>query len=109
MIKILVEIIQRLESFEKNYSRVFWLCTSLLRVFTFDEFFQKPNQQRVTIEKIAKIRGGVEYSKKIKNFDKNFHLHLEEAFPDWQQRVEYQEKQSKFYKSANKKKLEIKN
>lgn len=40
--------------------------------------------------------------KNKKEFDERFHRKLEECFPDWQGRIDFQRKQEKFYKSAMK-------
>lgn len=45
-------------------------------------------------------RGG---SIKPKNFDKNFHRILQNGFPDWEERMEYEKKQRDIYNSAQKK------
>jgi hypothetical protein len=39
--------------------------------------------------------------------DLDLHRRLERYFPDWEERMAYQEKQAKFYKSAMRKKKEI--
>lgn len=46
--------------------------------------------------------------RKRKKFDITFHRRLEQHFPDWKHRVAYQKKQEDFYKSAMKKKRELK-
>ena len=38
--------------------------------------------------------------KKRKKFDLAFHRRLEQHFPDWEQRMEYQKEQEEFYKSV---------
>ena len=45
---------------------------------------------------------------KGKKFDLAFHHRLEQHFPDWENRMNYQKKQEKFYKSAMKKESELK-
>ena len=40
--------------------------------------------------------------KNKKKFDERFHRKLEQHFPDWQGRIDFQRKQEKFYKSAMK-------
>ena len=47
-------------------------------------------------------------SGKIKKFDITFHRRLEQQFPDWKERMDYQKKQEYFYKSAMKTKRELK-
>lgn len=41
--------------------------------------------------------------KKPKNFDVNFHRIIQKGFPDWERRIEYEQKQREFYESAQKK------
>ena len=59
MIKILVKIFQRLENFERNYSRIFWFCIAFLGLFLFYEPIQNPSQSQVVIEQ---VRGGAKDS-----------------------------------------------
>ena len=47
-------------------------------------------------------------SVKSKKFNIVFHRRLEKYFPDWKERMDYQKKQEEFYKSAMKRKKEIK-
>mgnify|MGYP000476722098 FL=1 len=86
MIKILVKILQRLENFERNYSRIFWFCISFLGFFLFHKLIQNPSQSQVVIEQVC---GGAKDSEKIKNFDPTFHRRLKQAFPDWKERIDY--------------------
>jgi hypothetical protein len=107
--------LQRLENFERNYPRIFWLCTSLLGFFLFHEPVQTSSQSQVVIEQ---LRGGTRDSEKInslnkqiclrkrKNFDPAFHRRLKKYFPDWDERMAFQKKQEGFYKSAMQKKRE---
>jgi hypothetical protein len=56
-------------------------------------------------QKIISVRGGA-YNfnkKKPKNFDANFHRILQKGFPDWETRIEYEQKQRELYESAQKK------
>ena len=41
--------------------------------------------------------------KKPKNFDANFHRILQKSFPDWERRIEYEQRQRKLYESAQNK------
>ena len=41
-----------------------------------------------------------------RKFDLTFHRKLEKSFPDWEDRMNFQKKQEKFYKSAMKKQAE---
>jgi hypothetical protein len=107
--------LQRLENFERNYPRIFLLCTSLLGFFLFHEPVQTSSQSQVVIEQ---LRGGIRDSEKInslnkriclrkrKNFDPAFHRRLKKYFPDWDERMAFQKKQEGFYKSAMQKKRE---
>lgn len=45
---------------------------------------------------------------KKEKIDLNFHHQLGQHFPDWSNRMDYQNKQEKFYKSAMRRKQEIK-
>ena len=45
--------------------------------------------------------------KNKKKFDLSFHRRLEKHFPDWDERMSYQKKQEKFYKSARMKQAEL--
>ena len=58
---------------------------------------------------VEQLRGG-ESSKKGKreNFDIAFHRRLEQHFPDWKERMDYQKRQEEIYKSAMRKRNEIK-
>ena len=44
-----------------------------------------------------------EGSRKPKNFDANFHRILQKGFPDWERRIEYEQRQRKLYESAQNK------
>jgi hypothetical protein len=61
--KILVKILQRLENFERNYSRIFWFCVCFLGFFLFNESIQNTSQSQVVIEQ---VRGGAKGSEKNK-------------------------------------------
>lgn len=55
-------------------------------------------------QKIISVRGGAfKFKKKPKNFDANFHRILQKGFPDWERRIEYEQRQRKLYESAQKK------
>ena len=43
----------------------------------------------------------------IQKMDSDLHSRLERHFPDWEERMAYQEKQAEFYKLAMRKKREI--
>jgi hypothetical protein len=55
----MVKIFQRLENFERNYSRIFWFCIAFLGLFVFHEPIQNPSQSQVVIEQ---VRGGTKNS-----------------------------------------------
>ena len=111
------KFLQRLQYFERNYSSIFWLCVSFLGLVIFHEPIQNPSQSHVVIEQ---VRGGSRDSEKInllnkrislrkrKNFNLTLHCRLEQHFPDWEERIAYQKKQEKFYKSGMRKKRELK-
>lgn len=42
-----------------------------------------------------------------KNFDPKFHRRLEQEFPDWKNRMDYQERQQKYYKLAMRRKTQL--
>ena len=46
--------------------------------------------------------------RKRKNFNIVFHRRLEQSFPDWKERIDYQKKQEEFYKLAMKRRKELK-
>ena len=89
----------------------------MLGFFLFHEPIQKSSQSQIVIEQ---VRGGARDPekinslnkrislRKIKNFDPTFHRRLKEAFPDWKERMDYQKKQEEFYKSAMRKRKELK-
>jgi hypothetical protein len=51
--------------------------------------------------------GNVLGLKKRKKIDPTFHSRLVQQFPDWNERMDYQQKQEKFYESAIRKRREI--
>jgi RNase H-fold protein (predicted Holliday junction resolvase) len=57
---------------------------------------------------ISLTGGAQDSSRKIKKFNLTLHRRLESTFPDWEERMSYQKKQEKFYKSAISKKREFK-
>jgi len=132
MLKFLKLISYFLEHSERNYPRIFWFCSLLIALlFNFSQFqivdevrFER-TQPLTVIEKktasILAINSGGEGSKwkfgsfvvqtglgKRKKFNIVFHRRLEQHFPDWEERMNYQKKQEDFYKSAMKKKREFK-
>jgi len=102
-----------LERFERIYRRTFWLC-ALLGALLFNQSVKTFNQSQITqtsaiIEKnaalVLAINSGGEGSKpksgsvilqtglgKRKKFNIGFHRRLEQYFPDWKNRIDYQKK-----------------
>ena len=132
MLKFLKFIGYFLERSERNYPRIFWFCSLLIALlFNFsqsqivDEVRFQRTQPLIVIEKktasILAINSGGEGSKrkfgsfvvqtglgKRKKFNIVFHRRLEQHFPDWEERMNYQKKQEEFYKSAMRKESELK-
>jgi hypothetical protein len=117
MLKIFKFIGSFLERSERNYPRIFWLCTSLLGFFIFHEPVTTSSQSQLVIEQVEILRGGESKSdsssfvtpiclSERKNFDPAFHRRLVKHFPDWSGRMAFQKKQEGFYKSAMQKKRE---
>ena len=110
-----------LKNSEKTNSN-FWLVVSFTGIiFNFAAFhhwdsrqliFQSPIEKSVAVQTSLKISGGEGESRfalgKRKKFDLAFHRRLEQHFPDWEERMNYQKQQEIFYKSAIKKKSEVK-
>ena len=114
-----------LESSERSYPRIFWFCT-LLGALLFNESVQTFSQsqrtqtltliERNTASVLAINSGGGQSGSfvlqtglgKIKNFNIVFHRRLEQYFPDWKERMDYQKKQEEFYKLAMKRRKELK-
>jgi len=116
-----------LEQWEKENTSIFWGVTLLFAITfsSFDEVHFRTAETPAAIQKnvsqvllINSGSGGSEskYGNSVlqtglgkrKKFNIVFHRRLEQHFPDWKTRMAYQEKQEKFYKSAIKKRKEIK-
>lgn len=115
-----------LERCERKNSRVFWPICFMALTVSFSLFdgvsFQKNQNSKIFENNIVSVlaRGGGESkgrsgsfvlqtsSRKIKKYNIVFHRRLEIYFPDWGERMAYQETQEKFYKSAQKKRRELK-
>ena len=132
MLKFLKDIGYFLVRFERDYPRIFWFCTVWVALlFNFsqsqivDEVGFQRTQPSTVIEKnmasVLAINSGGEGSKpksgsfvvqtglgKRKKFNIVFHRRLEQHFPDWEERMNYQKKQEEFYKSAMRKQREFK-
>jgi hypothetical protein len=117
MLKFFKFIAYFLERSERNYPRIFWLCTSLSGFLIFHEPIQNRSQSQVVIEQVHILHGAGSNSNsssfvtsiclnKRKNFDPAFHRRLTKHFPDWSGRMIFQKKQEGFYKSAMQKKRE---
>lgn len=123
--KALQKLGERLEYYERTNHKFFWFFTSLLAiVVTFSPLnqgysIQSPTTESQTIKTVngqtaLRIYGGDGESRpalvlgKRKKFDLAFHRRLEQHFPDWEERINYQKKQEEFYKSAMKKERELK-
>ena len=115
MLKYLSDFVKNLEGWERNKPSSFWFC-SLALYFSFSAGFgalfpesEPPRQSYLVIEQ---VRGGAAkdypFLGKRKKFDLDFHRELEQRFPDCTRRVDYQKKQKKFFKSAMRKKREMK-
>ena len=112
MLKYLWNFLKSLEQWEKYQPSSFWLCSIGLYIFFSAGFgalfLESPGQSHIVIEQ---VRGGgrEDYSflGKRKKFNLDFHRQLEQHFPDWSGRMDYQKKQEKFLKSAMRKKREI--
>jgi hypothetical protein len=129
MFKDFWSFLKSLEKWERYEPSSFWLC-SIGLYFSFSVgfgvlFLESPSQSQTVIEKntasvLAQNRGGGESKQKSgsfvlrtglgkrKKFDIVFHRRLEQHFPDWKARIDYQKKQEKFYKLAMKRRKEIK-
>ena len=110
---------------ERENSYIFG-CVNLLLAITFTSFdhvrFEiTPTVTEKKISSVLLINSGGERpnrasgnvvlqteSGKSKKFNIVFHRRLEKHFPDWKERIYYQKKQEEFYKSAMKRKKEIK-
>ena len=133
MIKVIILIcilimVKFLEKWERENSQRFWSVIMLLAITfsSFDEIQFQTTQTPTRIDKniapvlALAINYGGERSKpefdsfvlqtglgKRKKFNIVFHHRLEQHFPDWKGRMDYQEKQEKFYKLAMKRREEI--
>ena len=83
---------------------IIWICKPI----SYQEVaYHKYNHQQIVV---SVNRGGgspSESQEKIK-ITKGFHRRLEQHFPDWEGRMDYQKRQEKYYKLAMRKKMELK-
>ena len=112
MLKYLCKFLKYLEQWERYEPSSFWLCSIGLYI-SFSAGFGAlfPESHREPHVVIEQVRGGGRedsgFLGKRKKFDLDFHRKLEQHFPDWSARMNYQKKQEKFFKSAMRKKREI--
>ena len=112
MLKHLYKFFKYLEQWERYEPSSFWLCSIGLYIsFSagFGALFPESHRQSHVV--IEQVRGGGRedppFLGKREKFDLDFHRQLEQYFPDWSGRVNYQKKQEKFFKSAMRKKREM--
>ncbi len=98
-----------MEQWEKYEPSSFWLCTIglwfTIKSFSFGALSpvsEFPCQSQAVV---VQLRAGSS-SDKV-GMDSDLHRRLERHFPDWEDRMAYEEKQAKCYKSALIKKKEI--
>lgn len=124
-IKNFCSFLKSLEEWERSQPSSFWLF-SIGLYFSFSAGFgvlfpESPSKSRIVIDKntaqVLAINSGAGQKKsfvlrtglgKRKKIDIVFHRQLEQHFPDWKARMDYQKKQEEFYKLAMKRKEEIK-
>ena len=125
MFKYLWSFLKSLEQLEKYQPSSFWLCSiGLFISFSASFGVLSPESPQIVIEKntasVLAINSDGAGSKqksgtfvlrtglgKRKKFDIVFHRRLEQHFPDWKARIDYQKKQEEFYKLAMRKKREM--
>ena len=111
MLKSFWKFITYFEQWEKYESSSFWLCTIGLcfiiqSAFSIlSPFCEVPCQSQAAVVQLRAGGSGDKVSIQKKNSD--LHRKLERHFPDWEERMAYQEKQAEFYKSAMRKRKEI--
>lgn len=93
-------------SFLLSIFSAIWICKPIPY-----ETLSYPIQKREeTISKVLTVNPGGSQDDILNNkkrIDLSFHHRLEQYFPDWDRRMDYQKRQEKFYKSAMRKKREI--
>ena len=115
MLKSFWKFLKYLEQWEKYEPSSFWLCTIglwfTIKSFSFafgalSPVSEVPCQSQAVV---AQLRAGGSTDKVgiLQKMDSDLHRRLERHFPDWEERMAYQEKQAEFYKSALRKKKEI--
>jgi len=107
MLKYLCKFLKYIEQWERYEPSSFWLCSIGLYIsFSagFGALFPKSHRQSHVV--IEQVRGGGSESSGSST-SSAFHRQLEQYFPDWAGRMDYQKKQEKFFKSAMRKKREL--
>ena len=112
MLKYLLKFFKYLEQWERYEPSSFWLCSICLYISfsaRFGVLFPESHSQSQIV--IEQVRGGgredYPFLGKRKKFDLDFHRQLEQYFPDWAGRMNYQKKQEKFFKLAMRKKRKM--
>ena len=106
---MLKSFLKYLEQWEKHEPSSFWLCTIglwfTIKSFSFGALSPASEVACPSQVVVVQFRGGG--SSDSQKMDSDLHRRLEKYFPDWEERMNYQEKQAEFYKSAIRKKREI--
>lgn len=99
MLKYLWKFLKYLEQWGKYQSANFWFCTFGLYLsysITFAVLSpdsKLPSQSQIVLELLRAVG-----QSSRKGINSDFHRRLEEYFPDWENRMNYEEKQAKFYR-----------
>ena len=99
MLKSFWKFFKYLEQWEKYEPSSFWLCTIglwfTIKSFTFGALSpvsEIPCQSQAVVVQLR--AGGSSDKVGIKKMDSDLHRRLERHFPDWEERMAYQEKQA---------------
>ncbi len=112
--KTILKFIDRLE---KEMGGLFWLLSAFFGMMLSSSnhinkasVIQPDTPLRIEISSVTNISsgGGQDPQRKRKKFNLALHQRMEKTFPDWEERMVYQKKQEKFYKSAMAKEREVK-
>lgn len=95
MVNYFCNFLKSIEKWERYEPSSFWLCSICLYLSVsagFGALFpESPSQSHIVI---GKVRGGgskdSDFLGKRKKFDLAFHRQLEQCFPDWDGRIDYQ-------------------
>ena len=91
---------------------IIWICKPIpYETVSYRQYVLHQHQK--TVNKVLEIpysggRESTSNSFKKEKIDLSFHRRLKQHFPDWNERMDYQKKQEKFYKLAMKRKKELK-